>query len=224
MARYHDTPTRRAAANAENHRQEHSLYLPLHPNAKPTRKASVSKHDEKAKKEREAAALRASVDPYTGKRRGTMRSKVNDEELEQLKRAIEESKREGEGGTDGSKRNGKRGRDDSSEEYVRILQKEDSRLTGYNSSNKDNKRQRRTSDSVQAAKDDDSDDAAAISVSKTKKAKAEAAMSARQAEQDKKDKERDKARTEAAGRRQERARSRRNDGELEATSSLKTEN
>ncbi|CAK4034340.1 histone deacetylase complex subunit cti6 [Lecanosticta acicola] len=177
--------------------QDHSLYLPLHPNlnAKSTRKASVSKHDEKAKKERELAASRASVDPLTGKRRGTTRSRNNDEELEQLYRAIEESKREGEGGAGSERRSGKRGRDESCDD-----------------NKQDNKRQRRSSDSAPSAeRNDDSDDAGTVAVSKTKKAKAEAALSARQAEQEKKDKERDKARSEAAGRRQERARSRRND-------------
>lgn len=113
MARYHDAPTRRAAAKADDNRQKYSLYLPLHPKA--ARKGSVSKHDDKAKKERESVN-RASVDPSTGKRRGTMRSKEHDDEEEQLQRAIEESRRDAEpvGGT--GRRSTKRGRDDSSEE------------------------------------------------------------------------------------------------------------
>lgn len=113
MARYHETPTRRAAAKVEDDRQKYSLYLPLHP--KPSRKGSVSKHDDKAKKDRESVN-RASVDPSTGRRRGTIRSKEHDDEEEQLQRAIEESKREVDpvGGT--SRRTGKRARDDSSEE------------------------------------------------------------------------------------------------------------
>lgn len=75
------------------------------------------KHDDKARKERESVLSRASVDPSTGKRRVTMRSKEHDDEEEQLKRAIEESKREVEGSETGGRRNGKRSRDDS-EEYV----------------------------------------------------------------------------------------------------------
>lgn len=112
MARYHETPTRRAAAKTEDNRQRYSLYLPLHPKA--SRKGSMSKHDDKAKRERESVN-RASVDPSTGKRRGTMRSKEHDDEEEQLQRAIEESRRDAEP-TGTGRRSGKRGRDDSSEE------------------------------------------------------------------------------------------------------------
>lgn len=115
MARYHDIPTRRAAAKIEDDRQSYSLYLPLHPKSS-TRKNSVSKPDDKARKERESLASRASVDPATGKRRATMRSKEHDEEEEQIRIAIERSTREvsSKGGT--GRRNGKRTRDDSSEE------------------------------------------------------------------------------------------------------------
>lgn len=115
MARYHDSGVRRAAADAEQHRQKYSLYVPLHPKAS-QRKGSVSKYDDKARKERESAASRASVDPATGKRRATMRSKEHDDEEEQLRIAIEESKREQAGKSGNGRRNGKRGRDDSSEE------------------------------------------------------------------------------------------------------------
>lgn len=113
MARYHDAPTRNAAAKVDDNRQKYSLYIPLHPKAR--RKGSVSKHDEKATKERELAS-RGSVDPATGKRRGTMRSKEHDDEEEQLKRAIEESKREVDGVGGSGRRAVKRVRDDSSEE------------------------------------------------------------------------------------------------------------
>jgi hypothetical protein len=102
------------ASTDVNDRQRYSLYLPLHPRA---RKASTVKHDEKAKKERESLLSRASIDPSTGKRRITMRSKELDDEEEQLKRAIEESRREVEAGSESSGRKStKRGRDDSSEE------------------------------------------------------------------------------------------------------------
>jgi hypothetical protein len=114
MARYHETPTRHAAAKVENNRQKYSLYLPLHPKA--ARKGSISKHDDKAKKERDLVASRGSVDPTTGRRRGTMRSKEHDDEEEQLKRAIEESRREVDSVAGTGRRVAKRGRDDSSEE------------------------------------------------------------------------------------------------------------
>lgn len=109
MARYHDTPTR-ATANRIEYSQKYSLYQPVY--GKPNRKASTSKHGDKAQKERDLA--RASTDPATGKRRATMRSKEHDDEEEQLRRAIEESKR-GLAGSGNGRRNGKRGRDDSDE-------------------------------------------------------------------------------------------------------------
>ena len=76
----------------------------------------MSKHSDKAQKERENTASRASADPATGRRRATMRSKEHDDEEEQIQRAIEESRREVEGAGNGRK-SGKRVRDDS-EEYV----------------------------------------------------------------------------------------------------------
>ncbi|PIA95013.1 putative histone deacetylase complex subunit cti6 [Cercospora beticola] len=175
--------------------QKYSLYVPLHPKAS-QRKGSVSKYDDKARKERESAASRASVDPATGKRRATMRSKEHDDEEEQLRIAIEESKREQAGKSGNGRRNGKRGRDDSSEE-----------------SKSDNKRQRRSSESVPSAVraaeiEDDSDDQTATSKGKVK---GDGSLSARTAALEKKEQEKERARAEAAGRRQERARSRRGD-------------
>lgn len=111
MARYHDTPNRSAAKRVE-YSQKYSLYQPVY--AKTNRKSSVSKHGDKAQKERDIEAQRASADPATGKRRATMRSKVHDVEEEEFRRAIEESKRAIEAGGIG-RRNGKRGRDDSEE-------------------------------------------------------------------------------------------------------------
>ncbi|KAI5357121.1 Putative Zinc finger, PHD-type, ubiquitin interacting, Zinc finger, FYVE/PHD-type [Septoria linicola] len=182
------------AIGTDSRGQKYSLYLPLHPKAS-QRKGSVSKSDDRARKEREMAASRASVDPATGKRRATMRSKEHDDEEEQLRIAIEESKRESAGKGTG-RRNGKRNRDDSSEE-----------------SKSDIKRQRRSSESAPlaartAAAEEDSDDQAGTSKGK---AKGELSVSARQAQLEKKEQEKEKARAEAAGRRQERARSRRGD-------------
>lgn len=110
MARYHSTPKRAAADEAEN-RQRYSLYVPLHP--KSARKNSSSKSDGKSNRDRESTAGRASADPVTGRRRGTMRSKEHDDEEEQLQRALEESKREHD--PVGGKRGRKRSRDNSEE-------------------------------------------------------------------------------------------------------------
>ncbi|RMZ14852.1 hypothetical protein D0860_01916 [Hortaea werneckii] len=175
--------------------QQYSIYLPVNPQTK--RKGSVSMSDEKTKKERDAAAMRASADPATGRRRGTMRSKEHDDEEEQLRRALEESRREQEGSGNG-RRNGKRTRDES--EDVKH----------------DSKRQRILAESLAALSrnatiEDDSEEETP-SGSRGKKARADAQQTARQAELREKEKEREKQRAEAAGRRQERAGRRRGDG------------
>lgn len=108
MARYHWTPSR-TAADQVDYRQAYSLYQPVY--SKLRRKGSISKHSDKGQRERENTASRASTDPMTGKRRATMRSKEHDDEEEQMRQAIEESKREV--GT--GKRNGKRSREDTEE-------------------------------------------------------------------------------------------------------------
>ncbi|KAI7463150.1 hypothetical protein KC351_g15997, partial [Hortaea werneckii] len=174
--------------------QQYSIYLPVNPQTK--RKGSVSKSDDKTKKERDAAAMRASADPATGRRRGTMRSKEHDDEEEQLRRALEESRREQEGPGNG-RRIGKRARDES----------EDAKH--------DSKRQRILAESLAALSrnatiEDDSDEETP-SGSRGKKARADAQQTARQAELREKEKEREKQRAEAAGRRQERAGRRRGD-------------
>ncbi|KAI7525261.1 hypothetical protein KC331_g17641 [Hortaea werneckii] len=201
MARYHEaSQPRAAAANAQkaidkSNRQQYSIYLPVNPQTK--RKGSVSKSDDRTKKERDAAAMRASADPATGRRRGTMRSKEHDDEEEQLRRALEESRREQEGSGNG-RRNGKRARDES----------EDIKH--------DSKRQRILAESLAALSrnatiEDDSEEETP-SGSRGKKARADAQQTARQAELREKEKEREKQRAEAAGRRQERAGRRRGDG------------
>lgn len=94
-------------------RQHYSFYLPLPPQAQ--RKASVGKSEQNGGKKDPA---RASADPATGRRRGTMRSKEHDDEEEQLRRALEESKREasiGTSGTGGGRRAGKRAREEGEE-------------------------------------------------------------------------------------------------------------
>lgn len=112
MARYHDAPARAAAKQSEQHRQPYSLYQPV--TSKLQRKGSISRSSDKAQqKEREATASRASTDPTTGKRRGTIRSKEYDDEEEQFRKAIEESRRDADPGT--GKRGGKRSREDAEE-------------------------------------------------------------------------------------------------------------
>jgi hypothetical protein len=107
MARYHTGFTERAAAKQSPNRQRYSLYIPV--TSKIRRESFGSKSDEKARKERSEIS-RGSIDPISGKRRGTIRSREHDEEAEQIQRAIEESAREA------GRRGGKRSRDESSEE------------------------------------------------------------------------------------------------------------
>ncbi|KAF2858934.1 hypothetical protein K470DRAFT_272006 [Piedraia hortae CBS 480.64] len=166
--------------------QKHSIYAPVA--NKPKRKASVSRSDERARKEREAHITRASMDSVSVRRRATMRSKEHDVEEEQLRRALEESRRDA--NPDATKTNGKRSREGSGEE-----------------AKTDVKRQRTASISMTATEGASDDEGTA----KAKKRRAEAAQMARQAEQREREKEREQARAEAAGRRQERAGRRRGD-------------
>ncbi|WPH03216.1 Hypothetical protein R9X50_00609300 [Acrodontium crateriforme] len=173
--------------------QNYSLYIPLHPRA--ARKGSFSKSDERR---RETTASRASADPVTGRRRATTRSKEHDEEEEAFQRALEESKREAEGSVTG-RRSGKRGRDETDEvkqEFKRQRTLSDSRTPAT-----------RTGVSL----DEDSEDDAGDATSTSKKLRAEVAQSIRQVQIREKEDEREKARIEAAGRRQERAGRRRGD-------------
>nr|POF07052.1 hypothetical protein CFP56_31676 [Quercus suber] len=198
MARYHTTPQRAAADQAE-HRRQYSLWVPLHPQL--VRKPSTSKSDDRSKRERESTAGRASADPVTGRRRGTMRSKEHDDEEEQLQRALEESKKVNDPLS--MKRSGKRSREDS----------EDAR--------QEHKRPRMVSEAItsssRTADDDSDDDVPGAPISKSKKAKAEAALSIRQAEQKEKETERERARADAANRRLERAGRRRVDEDPDET-------
>ncbi|KAK4544773.1 hypothetical protein LTR36_004022 [Oleoguttula mirabilis] len=168
--------------------QKYSIYNPVH--ARTVRKGSVSKNDDSAKRERETTASRASADPTTGRRRGTMRSKEHDDEEEQLRIALEESKREVAASGNGRK-NGKRARDDS--EDVK----------------QETKRQRTASESItsisRTATVDDESDEDNPSASRAKKARADVVQLQRQAELREKEQERERARAEAAGRRLERA-------------------
>ncbi len=147
MARYHDAPTRAAAKKAENS-QKYSLYQPVY--SKSNRKPSVSKYGGKAKQDRELAALQGILDPQTGRRRATTRSKEHDDEEEQFRKAIEESRlesRPGKGRNGNGKQNGKRGREND-EEYVTTAIRQNDVLTKHDRLKYALKRQRKASDSA----------------------------------------------------------------------------
>ncbi|KAM0718957.1 hypothetical protein Q7P37_006029 [Cladosporium fusiforme] len=196
-----DTRGERASAKEALNRQRYSHYLPV--TSKLRRASFGSKSDEKARKERMEIS-RGSIDPVSGKRRGTIRSREHDEEAEQIQRAIEESAREA------GRRGGKRSRDESSED-----------------AKQESKRARRISESGpsgsrSAVIEDESDEdiEGGTFSGRSKKAKADAVMTARQSEQRDKETERERARAEAAGRRQARAGRRRQDDEPEDTPKL----
>ncbi len=118
MARYHEASSPRKAAlksaeaNKSLNSQHYSNYLPLYPDS--NRKSSLSRTSDNGRKDRDADNSRGSADPTTGRRRATMRSKEHDDEEEQLRRALEESKKEVDGAGAG-KRSGKRAREDNDE-------------------------------------------------------------------------------------------------------------
>ncbi|KAK0342270.1 Histone deacetylase complex subunit [Friedmanniomyces endolithicus] len=174
--------------------QHYSNYLPLYPDS--NRKSSLSRTSDNGRKDRDADNSRGSADPTTGRRRATMRSKEHDDEEEQLRRALEESKKEVDGAGAG-KRSGKRAREDNDDTKTDI------------------KRQRTTSESAislsqNATVDDDSDEDNPTA-SRAKKARADAVQLARQVELREQERERERARADAAGRRQARAGRRRAD-------------
>ncbi|KAK1025218.1 Histone deacetylase complex subunit, partial [Friedmanniomyces endolithicus] len=200
MARYHEASSPRKAAlksaeaNKSLNSQHYSNYLPLYPDS--NRKSSLSRTSDNGRKDRDADNSRGSADPTTGRRRATMRSKEHDDEEEQLRRALEESKKEVDGAGAG-KRSGKRAREDNDDTKTDI------------------KRQRTTSESAislsqNATVDDDSDEDNPTA-SRAKKARADAVQLARQVELREQERERERARADAAGRRQARAGRRRAD-------------
>lgn len=98
-------------------RQRYSRYLPVQESPSPQSSPTSPTLDNSGKKSKESRASRANADPQTGpgKRRATMNSRDSAyDEAEQLRRAIEESKREVEAAKGQiGERKGKRSRSDS---------------------------------------------------------------------------------------------------------------
>ena len=104
-----------AAANI--HRKRYSRYIPVAGDVSPAVSPTPTAKDRRPSRSKEAKP-RASAEALAAKRRPTMNSYDEDE---QLKRAIEESKKENPVGSENGVRRPKRSRSDS-EEYVQSSQ------------------------------------------------------------------------------------------------------
>lgn len=102
-------------ANGLSYRQKFSRYLPVQEETSPPFSSPHAAQDSSSKKPKESRASRLSAEIAAGKRRSTMNSRDSAyDEAEQLRRAIEESKKEaGAPSTDASARKGKRSRSES---------------------------------------------------------------------------------------------------------------
>ncbi len=97
------------------YRQKFSRYLPVQEETSPPSSPAPAAQDTSSRKSKESKASRLNAEIAAGKRRSTMNSRDSAyDEAEQLRRAIEESKKEvGAPSTDASARKGKRSRSES---------------------------------------------------------------------------------------------------------------
>ena len=97
------------------YRQKFSRYLPVQENTSPPSSPPPAAQESSFRKSKESRASRLNAEIAAGKRRSTMNSRDSAyDEAEQLRRAIEESKKEaGATSTDTSARKGKRSRSES---------------------------------------------------------------------------------------------------------------
>ena len=98
-------------------RQKSSLYLPVQDAVSAEASPEPPTRDRNPRRSKEAKALGLSAEAMSGKRRSTMNSRdAAYDEAEQLRRAIEESKKQGSSASvETSIRRGKRSRSDSEE-------------------------------------------------------------------------------------------------------------
>ena len=95
-------------------RQRYSRYLPLRLSPLPQSSPTSPTLEDSSKKIKEGRSSRANAEPHAGKRRATMNSRDSAyDEAEQLRRAIEESKKEVKNTNSELGRKGKRSRSDS---------------------------------------------------------------------------------------------------------------
>ncbi|KAI0125255.1 PHD-finger domain-containing protein [Xylariales sp. AK1849] len=192
-----------------NNGQKYSIYLPLHrPSRATSRAASTTAKDgtkspkpaSERKTARQTAAERAQA---SAKRRSTMNSRDAAYDEEQLRRAIEISKKEEAILEDGESavRRPKRGRDDDEEQPDIKRQRTNSKSPSP------------SGDQAILASEDDSDDESGLRNGSSKKSSRNAARTQREkAERDERREEQERKRAEAASKRKGRAERRRADG------------
>ncbi|SLM34916.1 Zinc finger, RING/FYVE/PHD-type [Lasallia pustulata] len=189
--------------------QKSSLYLPVQDTVSAEASPEPPTRDRNSRRSKEAKALGLSAEAMSGKRRSTMNSRdAAYDEAEQLRRAIEESKKQG-GSTsvDTSIRRGKRSRSDSEERKEGIKRQ---RTTSGSSSSPLN--------SKHSLSNADSDEELGVNhkmgEGSSKKTKSSGGRNPRDKEALEREREREKQRADAAGRRKGRAERRRADAIL----------
>ena len=203
-------------------RQRYSRYLPVQESPSSKSSPTPPLNESASKKATERRSSRANPEPQASKRRATMNSRDSAYEAEQLRRAIEESKKEvGADGTEGGGRKGKRSRSDS-EQYVAKRDLNDVADHDSNPRRKeDTKRQRTTFSSspsdgktiLAETMSDDGDDDSVKPQEGPKKIRGAAARNHRNKELREQEEKREQDRAEAAGRRKARSERRKADGQ-----------
>ncbi|KAL8792470.1 MAG: hypothetical protein Q9195_004926 [Heterodermia aff. obscurata] len=183
--------------------QRYSRYLPVQLSPSPHSSTTSPILEDSAKKIREGRSSRTNAEPHTGKRRATMNSRDSAyDEAEQLRRAIEESKKEVKVANSEFGRKGKRSRSDSEQRKG------------------DTKRQRTTSSSPpsdsktlppEPASDDDNDNETKPQDGGQNKIRGAAARNHRNKELREQEERREQERAEAAAKRKARSERRRGD-------------
>ncbi|KAI4109441.1 MAG: hypothetical protein L6R37_000598 [Teloschistes peruensis] len=192
--------------------QKRSLYLPVQDGSSPEASPSPAPPENPTRRTKESRSSRLNAEDLAGKRRSTMNSRDSAYyEAEQIRRAIEESKKEGGAAAAAGSRGAKRSRDESDE-------------------GKDDKKRQRTKSgssassnekpSAQEANEEEADKSKPIVPSAAKPIRGAAARNHRNKELRDLEEKREKERADAAGRRKGRAERRRGDGNKLNTDSV----
>lgn len=217
-------------ANKRIRRQKFSRYIPVQELASLPSSPSPAPQDTLSTKPKSSRSSRANAESLSGKRRSTMNSRdAAYDEGEQIRRAIEESKKEGDApGTSVSTRRGKRSRSES-EQYVLPLRLRFLEVVKLfpvlisTNRHEDTKRQRISSDSTSspsdsktlhpnAESDEEADQTLKVAGGSHKTIRGAVTRNNRDKEIRDREEKRERERADAAGRRKGRAERRRVDG------------
>lgn len=216
-------------ANKRIQRQKFSRYIPVQELASLPSSPSPAPQDTLSTKPKSSRSSRTNAEGLSGKRRSTMNSRdAAYDEAEQIRRAIEESRKDGDApGTSVSTRRGKRSRSESEQYVLPIILRflEVILLTILISTNRheDTKRQRISSDSSSShsdsktihpnvESDEEADQSLRIAGGNPKTSRSAATRNNRDKEIRDREEKRERERADAAGRRKGRAERRRVDG------------